>query len=60
LASATATQVSTDAGEVVEGAAASTVQYLASRLIRELNREVRKRKAEMERFTAVFERGWDG
>jgi hypothetical protein len=33
---------------------------LASRSIRETNREVRKGKAEMERFTAVFERGEDG
>jgi hypothetical protein len=60
LASATATQVSTDAGEVVEGAAASTVQDLASRSIRETNREVHKGKAEMERFTVVFERDEDG
>jgi hypothetical protein len=59
LASAT-TQVSTDVGEVVEGAAASTVQYLARRSSRETNRKVHKGKAEMERYTAVFERDEDG
>jgi predicted RNase H-like HicB family nuclease len=60
LASATTIQVSTDAGEVVEGAAASAVQYLASRSIRVTNREIRKGKAELERFMAVFERDEDG
>jgi predicted RNase H-like HicB family nuclease len=33
---------------------------LASRSIYETNREVRKRKAEMEKFTVVLERGEDG
>ncbi len=33
---------------------------MASRSIYETNREVRKRKAEMEKFTVVLERGEDG